>query len=303
LLFKFPPEQAQRIAEGTLALTPLWRAYGKTLEVRDPALGRTVAGIHLRNPIGLAAGFDKQCAYLGALGHLGFGYVVGGTVTYHPRPGNARPRLARIPERESLLNSLGFPSEGLQAAVARLRKLRHRPAPVLVSIAALEEGETVESLRQLEPLVEGVELNISSPNTAGLRRFQEPVALRGLLDKLNAARKKPLFVKLPPFVNDRERDLVLSLLNVCIQSGMTGVTAINTIPQESSQLAIGRGGLSGREILPDMLRIIPELRREAGDRLVIHACGGVATGEDAWRALRAGADTVQLYTAFVYRNE
>jgi len=302
VLFRLPPERAQRLAERTLACAPLWRAYGATLRVDDATLPRSVAGINLRNPIGLAAGLDKQCAYLAALGHLGFGYVIGGTVTYHPRPGNARPRLLRLPERESLLNSMGFPSEGLQAAVTRLRNLGDRPAKVFVSIAALEEDEAVACLRALEPLVEATEVNISSPNTAGVRRFQEPAALGGLLDRLNAARAKPLFVKLPPYDDDRGRDAVLGLLRVCLRAGVAGVTAINTVPRESPSLAVERGGLSGRAILPDMLRIVPELRREAGPGFVINASGGIATGDDAFRALQAGADTVQLYTAFVYRG-
>src|SRR5690606_2283823 len=126
----------------------------------------------------------------------------------------------------------------------------------LVSIAALEDEDTEACLRRLQPLVDGIELNISSPNTAGIRRYQEPDALRTLLERLNAVREKPLFVKLPPYTDEGGRDNVLSLVRVCRETGVTGLTAINTVPIEDARLAMGRGGLSGRAVLDDMLRIV-----------------------------------------------
>jgi dihydroorotate dehydrogenase len=252
--------------------------------------------------VGLAAGLDKQCAYLDSLGNLGFGYVIGGTVTHDARPGNAKPRMLRLTARESLINALGFPSEGLAAAAARLRRLRDRPASVMVSIAALDEEETETCLTTLEPLVDAVELNISSPNTAGLRRFQEPVALRALLERLNAKRRKPLFVKIPSWMDEASREGVMKLVAVCREAGVTGITAINTVPVEDARLAVGRGGLSGAAILPEMLRIVPEIRSAVGRDMVINASGGIGSAEDASRALSAGANTVQLYSAMVYRG-
>ncbi|MEE8517858.1 MAG: dihydroorotate dehydrogenase (quinone) [Dehalococcoidia bacterium] len=300
LLFRLEPETAQRIADRALALRPIWKAVAKGGE--PSGLDITVAGIELRNPVGLAAGFDKQCAYLGSLGDLGFGYVVGGTVTFSPRPGNPKPRVRRLIKQDSLINALGFPSDGLHAVAARLRRLDDRPAKVMVSIAALDEVETETCLTTLEPLVEAIELNISSPNTAGLRRFQEPDALRELLERMNAKRRKPLFVKLPPYMDEAGKGEVLALLNVCKETGVTGITAINTVPLEDDHMATGRGGMSGLAILPEMLRIVPELRREAGPEMVINACGGIATAKHAAQALEAGADTVQLFTAMVYRG-
>ena len=300
LLFRLPPEPAQQIADATLAVGPVWRAYAKAANVpNDPA---SVAGIDLRNRVGLAAGLDKRCAYLDSLGDFGFGYVVGGTVTHDPRPGNPKPRVLRLPSESSLINALGFPGDGLNAAAARLRKLRHRPAKVWVSIAALEEEETKECLTTLEPLVDAIEVNISSPNTAGLRRFQEPVALRSLLELLNDARSKPLFIKIPPYRTDPEREAVMALVRVCRETGVSGITAANTIPVEDARLAMGRGGLSGSAILADMLRIVPEIRSEVGPDLAINACGGISTAEDAQRALDGGANTVQIYTSMVYRG-
>jgi dihydroorotate dehydrogenase subfamily 2 len=302
LLFRLPPEQAQRVAEAALAVEPAWRALGALAQVNDPVLSRTVAGLRLRCPIGLAAGFDKQCRYLGSLGHLGFGYLVGGTVTPDPRPGNPRPRLLRQTATQSLINSLGFPSDGLQVVAARLRRLQDRPVPVLVSIAALDMEGFELSYGIMEPLVDAVELNISSPNTQGLRRFQEPGQLRELLERINSHRRKPLFVKLPPFLDDQSREQVMALLRECLAAGVAGVTAINSIPVVELRLASGRGGITGRAIYPEMLRVVRDLRQEAGGQLVINACGGIASGEDAWRALEAGADTVQLFTAMVYRG-
>jgi dihydroorotate dehydrogenase len=300
LLFRLEPERAQRVADAALAVRPLWRALAPA--PASIAAPTSVAGIPLRNPLGLAAGLDKRCAYLDSLGHLGFGYVVGGTVTRHPRPGNPRPRVLREVGQRSLINALGFPSEGLEAAVAHLAALTDRPARVLVSTAALEEAETAECLVALEPWVDGVELNISSPNTAGLRRFQEPEALRGLLGLLNAKRTKPLFIKLPPYTDEAGRESVLALARVCRESGVSGITAINTVPVEDARLAMGRGGLSGAAVTGHMLRIIPELRTEVGPDLAINACGGVGSAADALAALAAGANTVQLYSAMVYEG-
>ncbi|MBI2872686.1 MAG: dihydroorotate dehydrogenase 2 [Chloroflexi bacterium] len=307
-LFRLPPERAQGVAEALLALAPLWRAVTPTFRQKYPALRREVAGIPLSNPVGLAAGYDKQCVHLAALGLLGFGYVVGGTVTPEPRRGNPRPRLLRRPGQQALVNAMGFPSNGLERVARRLERLRpsaeglrHRPTPIFVSIAALDEEGFARCHQRLEPLVEAVELNISSPNTAGIRVFQERDALLSLLRRLGG-RRKPLFVKLPPYSDPQGQERVLSLLEICRQAGVTGVTAINTVPVEEPRLKVGTGGLSGRPLLSDMLRIVSELRREGGPDLVINACGGIFTGEDAFAALQAGADTVQLFTALVYEG-
>ena len=302
LLFTLPPETAMSAGERALAPRILWRALApSSAEIRVPA---SVSGLVLRNPVGLAAGLDKRCAYLGSLAALGFGYVVGGTVTAEPRPGNPKPRVLRLRERESVINALGFPGDGLDAALRRLERLPRTGARILVSIAALEEQEAADCLSRLEPVVDGVEINVSSPNTEGLRRFHEPEALRGLLGALNAVREKPLFVKIPPYRNtdDAERERVLRLVRVCREEGVDAVTAANTIPVEDARLATGRGGLSGRPILENMLAMLPEVRSELGDDVGLNACGGVASADDARRALAAGANTVQFYTALIFQG-
>ena len=293
------------MAVGERALAPrvLWRALAPSpAEASAPA--SVGSGLALRNPIGLAAGLDKRCAYLDSLAALGFGYVIGGTVTARPRPGNPKPRVLRLTERESVINALGFPGDGLDAALRRLERLPRTSARVLVSVAALDEQETADCLSRLEPVADGVEINISSPNTAGLRRFHDPEALRGLLGALNAIREKPLFVKIPPYRrdDDAERERVLRLVRVCREEGADAVTAANTIPVEDARLAVGRGGLSGRPILEHTLAMLPEVRSELGADVGLNACGGVASADDACRALSAGADTVQLYTALIFQG-
>ncbi|MXY59480.1 MAG: dihydroorotate dehydrogenase 2 [Chloroflexi bacterium] len=295
-----PPETAINAGTRSLGVRPVWRALGPSDD--EVSLPVSVGGIPLRNPVGLAAGLDKHCASLDSLAAFGFGYVVGGTVTAQPRPGNAKPRVLRLTERESVINALGFPGDGLDAVLGRLERLRRMPARVLVSVAALDEAETAECVERLQPLVDGVEVNISSPNTAGLRRFHEPEALRGLLGVLDTVRLKPLFVKMPPWTTDEEREQILALVRVCRESGVDAVTAANTIPVEDERLATGRGGLSGRAILENMLAMLPDIRAELGSETGLNACGGIASADDARAALGAGADTVQLYTALVFRG-
>jgi dihydroorotate dehydrogenase len=147
-----------------------------------------------------------------------------------------------------------------------------------------------------------MELNISSPNTEGIRVFQEPRRLEELLSVLQPFKEKPLFLKLPPYFDEGQRSRTMELVDLCLRHGLEGVTVANTRPVEDVRLAVGRGGLSGRPLFPDMLRMVREIRRHAGDGLVINACGGISSGHDALRALQAGANTVQLFTGFVYRG-
>ena len=205
LLFRLPPERAQRLAETLLSARPLWRALAG---LDDARLHTEVAGIRLPNPIGLAAGYDKDCLMLGRLAGLGFGYMVGGTVTAQPRPGNPRPRIVRNPHEGSLVNSLGFPSRGVEEVAGSLERSGGVGVPVLGSISGLTVDEFIVCHRKLSPLSAGIELNISSPNTQGIRVFQEPDRLRELLTALRPEKTGPLFLKLPPYFDDNQRDSV-----------------------------------------------------------------------------------------------
>ncbi|MBI4310813.1 MAG: dihydroorotate dehydrogenase (quinone) [Chloroflexi bacterium] len=306
LVFTLEPERAQALAEWGLRRRRLWRFLTWHYDRTDPRLRVQAAGLDFPSPVGLAAGYDKQCSVLDSLLALGFGYVVGGTVLKDPRPGNPKPRVLRLTRERALVNALGFPSVGMEAAAASLERLRGRLSapgkPALVSVAGLTQEDFLECHARLEPLVDGVELNISSPNTRGLRVFQEPETLARLLAAVNAQRRKPLFVKLPPSHDPPSHDLFLSLLRVCKAQAVSGLTVANTRPVEAPALAMGRGGLSGPPLLADTLRMVTEARAEVGQGMAINACGGIATAEDALRALRAGADTVQLLTALVYQG-
>lgn len=302
VLFRLNPERAQVLAESVLAATPLWRLLGPILNVHDDRLRTVIGGLQLSNPIGLAAGFDKQCKYVESLSHLGFGYLVAGTVVPRLSLGNPRPRLLRNVKERSLINSMGFPSEGLERIAERLRRGPKVSTPTIVSISSLEESGFLECHRVLEPLVDAIELNVSSPNTLGLRHFHGRKELRSLLSAINSERKKPLFLKLPPFQDEQSREQVLGMLREGLAAGITGITAINTVPVTDPRLAVGRGGLSGKMIFPEMIRVIRELREESGSGLVINAAGGISTGDDVLAALQAGANTVQLYTALIYQG-
>ena len=298
LLFRLPPERAQRLAESLLVAGPVWRSLSG---LHDPRLHCDVAGIRLPNPVGLAAGYDKDCVMLDRLAGLGFGYMVGGTVTAEPRPGNPRPRIVRNPRDGALVNSLGFPSLGVEEVAGRLGR-RLPGVPLLVSISDLNLHEFALCYRKLAPLCDGIELNVSSPNTQGIRVFQEPERLGELLNALRPQKAGPLFLKLPPYFDDEQREGVLKLVEVCMEHGVEGVTVANTHPVPDERLAVGRGGLSGRPLLPHTLRMVSDIRSHAGGGLAINGCGGISSGEDALRVLCAGADSIQLFTGFVYEG-
>lgn len=307
LLFRLPPEAAQKTADLALKSKPIWNLLSPLLRVRDPRLQTTLAGLKLDNPVGLAAGYDKNCELLPSIAALGFGYVIGGTVTLEPKPGNPRPRVLRTVKDESLTNSLGFPNRGLEYAARHLERTAGSSGPtsVIVSVSGTTVDEIVRCHRRLEPLVEAIEVNISSPNTAGLRVFQEPQALGELLGRVSDGRKKPVIVKLPPYSQedgDKGRDRVLELVRACVVRGVDAVTVANTKPVQDSRLAVGQGGLSGRPIFADMVRMVSEVKSEAGETIAINASGGIFTGDDAWQALKAGAATVQVLTGLVYRG-
>lgn len=298
LFFALPPEGAHRLANRLLGLPLPWERIGGA--EADPALEVTLAGIRLPNPIGLAAGFDKTCAHLAALGRLGFGYVVGGTITRAPRAGNPKPRIVRYRSRGSMVNAMGLPNPGAEAAARTLARLP-RTGPRLASIAdeALHDALATHAL--LEPHVDGVELNASCPNVSWGRDRDNEAHLTALLRELGA-RRTPLFVKLPPFRAEVEREVVLALAKIAVEGGADGLVCSNTRPVADPRLAVRAGGLSGRALLADTVRIVDEIRTAIQGAVPIAACGGVATAEDALACLQAGATTVQVYTGFVYRG-
>jgi hypothetical protein len=213
LLFSFPPETAHQLAGAALRLPLPWGMLGGSAS--DPSLETDLAGIHLRNPVGLAAGFDKNCRELRGLDQLGFGYLVGGTVTSAPRAGNPKPRIVRLKGRESMVNSMGLPNDGVQAVLRRLHAVRREAnsAAVLVSLADEDIADIAGNCELLAPYVDGFELNVSSPNSPfrhGRDDEQNLDHLRGALAAIADTRKRPVFVKLPPFRTASERDVAMA---------------------------------------------------------------------------------------------
>ncbi len=300
LFFSLPPETSHRLANALLELPVPWARIGGAYQ--DPSLRTDLAGLALRNPIGLAAGFDKTCRHLDALGKLGFGYVVGGTITRAARAGNDPPRIARSSKHRSMVNAMGLPNPGAEAAAATLRSRSRGPAPRLVSLADEAVPDAISSFELLEPLVDGVELNASCPNVSWGRDRDNEAHVRELVTAFRTRSPKPLFVKLPPFVTATERDVVLALAHIATEAGADGLTCSNTRPVEDRRLAVDHGGLSGRALWPHTPRIVAEVRAAVGDDLALNACGGIFSGDDVITCLEAGATTVQIYTALIYEG-
>jgi dihydroorotate dehydrogenase len=298
--FAMKPEASHRTAGALLSLPLPWKRLGGAAE--GLVLETTLAGIPLRNPIGLAAGFDKTCRHLDALGELGFGYVVGGTITRAPRAGNAEPRIARSPRHRSMTNAMGLPNPGAEPAADNLVRTVEGPAPRFVSMADEDIPDAVSSLELLAPYTDGVELNASCPNVSWGRDRDQEAHLRGLIEAFVARTNRPVLVKLPPFVTDVEREVVLAQARIAQEAGARGLTCSNTRLVRDTRLAVGQGGLSGRALWPQTLEIVAAVREATGAEIPVNACGGVFTANDVVDCLDAGAATVQIYTSLIYEG-
>lgn len=286
----------------------------------SPALARTVCGIRFPNPLGLAAGYDKDGVALPALAALGFGFVETGTVTWHAQSGNPRPRVFRLPQSAALINRMGFNNQGAPALAARLKHLPSLPIPIGISLGksrrtSLEAAvyDYCASLQVLYPYGDYFAINISSPNTPGLRMLQQRAELETLLAALqreverlaqhDPARStpRPLLVKLAPDLSDQA---ILEVLDVCHHHAISGIIATNTTTDHSgvAEPIDEPGGLSGRPLAATALRIVRFISRETGGQLPIIGTGGIFSADDALRLLDAGASLLQVYTGFIYQG-
>jgi dihydroorotate dehydrogenase len=307
-------EWTSRAPALTNAITLAMRMAGPA---HDAALERRVFGLTFPNPIGLAAGFDKNARAVPALAALGFGFVEVGTVTRRPQAGNPRPRLFRLPEDGALINRMGFNNDGADAVAARLAALPKLSVPLGISlgkskVTPLEEAEAdyLASLDALYPYGDYFAINVSSPNTPGLRDLQQRDRLDSLLAALTArlrergaaeGRARPLLVKLAPDLDDAALE---EAVGVCLAHGVDGLIATNTTLARDglTHVVDEPGGLSGRPLLARALAVVRQLRTLAGDRLPIIGCGGITTADDARRFIDAGASLLQVYTAFIYEG-
>lgn len=324
-LFGLDAEHAHEVTLGMLARTqntPLACAYASA-RVDDPV---TLAGLRFPNRVGLAAGLDKNARCIDAFAAMGFGFVEVGTVTPKPQPGNAKPRIFRLPERQALINRLGFNNDGLDAFVANVQRARFRSgqgsrAPMLLGLNIGKNASTpieraiddyLLCLDGVYPHADYVVVNVSSPNTANLRSLQSDEALDALLativerrEALTAqhGRRVPLFLKIAPDLDETQVQVIAAALQ---RHGMDGVIASNTTLSREAVAGLPNaeetGGLSGVPVREASNRVIAQFRAALGIGFPIIGVGGIMSGEDARAKLAAGADVVQMYTGIIYRG-
>jgi dihydroorotate dehydrogenase len=315
LLFLLPPERVHTlvfaILRGITAVTPVRRLLNRLLAPRDPILASTSFGVHFPAPLGLAAGFDKDGLGLLTWGALGFGYAEIGTVTARPQPGNPTPRMFRLPGDRALLNRMGFNNLGAGALAIRLA--RHSPeVPIGVNIGKTKTtpaGDAVDdyraSARLLGPLASYLVVNVSSPNTPGLRDLQAIESLRPILSAVLAEASRtstPVLVKIAPDLSDSDLDEIAEL---AVELGLAGIVATNTTVSRDGLATpgvdkLGPGGISGPPVARRAVEVVHRLYSRAGDQLVLISVGGIETADDAWERITAGASLLQGETGFIY---
>ena len=307
LLFALDPEMAHRAAIAALCSGVL-----RALPVVDSSLRRRVLGLDFPNPIGIAAGFDKNGEAVDGLLGLGFGFVEVGTVTPLPQAGNPMPRMFRLTGDRAIINRLGFNNEGHDAVYRRLAE-RKRAGIVGVNLGANRDSsdrvaDYVAGVRRFADIADYLVVNVSSPNTPGLRDLQERQSLTRLLAAViearnGAGRRVPLLLKIAPDLDDTA---LAAIAEKTAAAGVDGLIATNTTTARDdvsdARLAAEAGGLSGRPLFDRSTRILAKLRRLVGDGLVLIGVGGVESAAAARQKLDAGADLVQLYTGMIYEG-
>jgi dihydroorotate dehydrogenase len=324
LLFSLDAERAHRLSmrifSRAMRVAPLRRATGRLFRCDDPRLRVRRFGIDFPSPVGLGAGFDKDAEYVDALWALGFGFIEAGTLTAQPQPGNPRPRLFRLPADRALVNRMGFNNKGSAAAAEALTR-RHIEPVLGVNIGkskVVPNDEAVaDYLTSFERLFHRGDyfvVNVSSPNTPGLRELQErgplTALLRALTDKnrelaeQHGVEPRPILLKIAPDLNE---DQVAAIVEMTREVPIAGLVATNTtisrdgLRTPPARVAtIGAGGLSGAPLTERSRRMVADLYWRTEGRLPIVGVGGIMSGEDAWQMIRAGASLVQVYTGFVY---
>lgn len=321
LLFSMDAEAAH-----DFTLSSLQKAYDCRItrsllaseQVSNPV---TLMGLQLKNPVGLAAGLDKNGAYIDALGNLGFGFIEVGTVTPLPQPGNPKPRMFRLPRERALINRLGFNNQGLSVFIANVQKSQWRQQGGILGLNIGKNADTpidravddyLRGLESVYPHADYVTVNISSPNTQNLRDLQGQAELTGILQPLqekrqeladNAGRRVPLVVKIAPDLTDEQIDVIADVL---MRHEVDGVIATNTTLLRDAVQGLPHadeaGGLSGPPVHELSLAVIARLRRQLGADMAIIGVGGIVSGQQAREKIAAGANAVQLYTGLIYQG-
>jgi dihydroorotate dehydrogenase len=313
VLWRLPPETAHKIALSVLraglgGIATSWRARRPA----HPILNQTIWGLRFENPFGIAAGFDKDAHAPGEFLRLGFGSVEVGTVTPRPQVGNARPRVFRLREDEAIINSMGFPSEGLVAVLPRLA-FKRKSGILGVNIGRNKDSEDAfsdyaEGVRRAAAVADYLVVNVSSPNTPGLRDLQRRGPLEELLGGLLEVRRStgfhpPLLVKIAPDLSAAER---ADIAAVAISTGIDGIVVANTTVSRPPDLKSSShqefGGLSGAPLFARSTELLADIYQLTGGRLPLIGVGGVSSAADAYAKIRAGASLVQLHTALIYHG-
>lgn len=319
--FLFPPETAHRLVFNLIRVMFRFKVFKalfkKAYAFHAPGLEREVFGIRFRNPVGLAAGMDKDAELVDELAALGFGCIEIGAITPKPQPGNKKPRLFRLKKEKALVNRMGFNNKGVDAAVSNLKK-RRSDVVVGGNIGKNKWTEGEEALMDFENCFEKLfdavdyfSVNVSSPNTPGLRDLQEKEPLKRLLFRLQQLNRrksnpKPILLKIAPDLSSGQLD---DIVEIAVETGIAGIIATNTTIERNnlsvSRKKIGRigsGGLSGKPLRDRSTEVIRYLRQKSDGAFPIIGVGGIMNPDDAVEKLKAGASLVQVYTGFVYNG-
>ena len=322
-LFLLSPETAHDVSMRGLQLAAsiplLKKQFSNQFQYKKSDLGKTCFGVYFPNPVGLGAGFDKNASYLDELEMLGFGFVEIGTVTPKPQGGNATPRLFRIPDQQALINRMGFNNEGLEIIATRLKERKAKAISTLIVGGNIGKNKVTDNkdawidyctnFSGLESVVDYFVVNVSSPNTPGLRALQEKESLRKIFSELQNLNKnnKPILLKIAP---DLEPSALDDIIELTAEIKMDGLVATNTTLDRSllNELnferakKIGAGGLSGKPLLEKSTQVLQYLHKGIAGRIPIIASGGIFKGADAQAKINAGASLVQVWTGFIYEG-
>jgi dihydroorotate dehydrogenase len=302
-LFTLSADGSHSLAHAAMRWPTPWRALAAAsgLDVVDPELKTHFAGIEMSNPVGLAAGFDKNAELLGALSALGFGFICVGSIMPEPRYGNPFPRLVRYPERESLADSMGVPSKGLAYAVERLRRPRPGRVPVIANVGGFSSRSIADGVLAVQPHVDAVEISLMCPNVLKPGEvFDEIGMLRGILECIGG-RNESVIVRVP---NDTTQlhDRFAELVELCVDAGIGGLKVGGGRRVSEPKLGTGAGTLHGRAIFETALANVERAATFAKGRIPIKGNGGIGSAADVLAMRRAGATCVDLYSAFVYQG-
>lgn len=311
IMFNFEPETAHTIAEAGLRVLPYCRFINNYMVeqnfVNHPMLTQNIFGVDFLNPIGLGAGFDKNATMIKAMPAMGFGYTEIGTMTPKPQAGNAKPRLFRFPEDESIQNAMGFNNEGALTVIQNLTKVYPYTLPIGASIGknkttaenmALEDYETL--VRGFKDICDYMVVNISSPNTPNLRDLQNEEFIKAVFSMAKSITNKPILLKIAP---DMEKETAITLCQTAIDSGADGIVATNTT-QDYSLLDNAKdfGGVSGKVMSDKSYELFKAIGKELHDKTTLISVGGISDAADAYRRIKAGASLIQILSGFIFKG-